>query len=96
MHESKTPNQLEDRLADGNQVFLNMMPKDEIEDRIRVCQQFKSLGMSPVPHIAARLVDRKKDVSVMLNKFVQQGGVTDSLIIAGDYNQRGFLCPAHG
>ena len=85
-NEAESLTALADRLPDGTRVFLNMMPKDGIEDRIRACQQIKSLGMSPVPHMAARLVDKKKDVSEMLDKFVQHG-VSEILVIAGDYNQ---------
>ena len=87
LNEAGSLDALADRLAIGTRIFLNMMPKDDIGDRIRVCQQIASLGMSPVPHIAARLVDRMRNVNEMLERFVQQGGVSEFLVIAGDYNQ---------
>lgn len=85
--ESASLNRSAHLLPDHTQVFLNMMPKDRIEDRIRICRQIRSFGMSPVPHIAARLVARKREVRKMLDTYLQEGRVAGFLVVAGDYNR---------
>lgn len=74
-------------LPENTEVFLNVLPRDGIEERIRLCKQVKSIGLRPVPHIAARKLAEKHEVQQTLDKFMQQAGATDFLIVAGDYSQ---------
>jgi methylenetetrahydrofolate reductase (NADPH) len=85
--ESEALNQFAHLLPENTAVFLNEMPKDQIEERVQVCQQIRSLGMRPIPHIAARKLANKSDVQQTLVRFAQEGGVSSCLIVAGDYSK---------
>lgn len=85
--ESESFQQFAHLLPDNTEVFLNEMPKDRLEERIRICHQIRSHGMRPIPHIAARKLAKKSEVQRTLDKFTQEGEVSSCLIVAGDYSQ---------
>jgi methylenetetrahydrofolate reductase (NADPH) len=87
INESKSLDKIVHRLPAGTEVFLNVLHGETFEDRIRTCQRLASLGMTPVPHIGARLLKDKHEVRTTLQRFMREADVEHVLIIAGDLEE---------
>jgi methylenetetrahydrofolate reductase (NADPH) len=87
--EHETFKQFAHLLPEHTEVFVNQMPKDELDHRVQTCREVRSIGMRPIPHIAARKVDKKSDVRPILDRFIREGEADSCLIVAGDYSQPG-------
>lgn len=86
-HEEDSFGKFAHRLPRGTDVFLNLFPKDTLERQIEICRQIGRLGLTPIPHLAARRTRSPDDVSRVLGRFTEDAGVRDFLIIAGDLQQ---------
>jgi len=86
-HELDSFRALAHRLPVGTEVFLNLFPKDELEQQLEICRQIRALGWTPIPHLAARRARSTADVPRILDRFTSDAGVRDFLIIAGDLEE---------
>ncbi len=86
-HESDSLVKLAHRLPAGTEVFLNLFPKDKLEQQLEICRQVLALGFTVIPHLAARRARSRDDVPRILERFTRDAGVRDFLIIAGDLKE---------
>ncbi len=86
-HELDSIRTLAHRLPAGTEVFLNLFPKDGLEQQLEICRQVLALGFTVIPHLAARRARSRDDVRRVLERFTRDAGVQDFLIIAGDLKE---------
>jgi methylenetetrahydrofolate reductase (NADPH) len=73
----------QDVLRLGTTVYVTFLPGTDYADTVAVCKRLKDEGMRPVPHIAARSVPDRAFLEDNLNKFTDQAGIDEVLIIGG-------------
>ena len=83
-HELEKFKALAHRLPEGMDVFLNLFPKDTLEQQLEVCRQIGTSGFTPIPPLAARRARSKNDVARVIGRFANDAGARDFLFIAGD------------
>lgn len=71
-------------LPQGTQVFLPFLPGSQFEDLIPFAEAVSKAGLIPVPHIAARRLESKSQLTGVLSELTERGGVRQVLCIAGD------------
>lgn len=86
-HELESFRSLAHRLPAGMDVFLNLFPKDRLEQQLEICRQIRALGFTVIPHLAARRARSRDDVPRILERFTSDAGAQDFLIIAGDLEE---------
>ena len=86
-HESDALQKLAHRLPAGTEVFLNLFPKDTLEQQLEICRKIRALGFTAIPHLAARRARSIDDVPRVLERFTKDAGVQDFLVIAGDMEE---------
>jgi methylenetetrahydrofolate reductase (NADPH) len=71
-------------LPEGTRVFISHLPKQKWEQTIEAAIEVADRGLSPVPHIPARLVESARTLDGVLEQLARRAGVTQVLLIAGD------------
>ncbi|MEN0040807.1 MAG: methylenetetrahydrofolate reductase [Pseudomonadota bacterium] len=73
-----------DMLPAGTRVYITDVGVDPVEDLIAAAKSVRGLGYSPVPHIPARRIESEAALEHRIAGMVDEGGVDDILIIAGE------------
>ena len=81
--DSKSIDSCERRLYPGTEVFFTWIAGEDPMDVVAPSARLVRAGLSPVPHIAARLIKSKEQLSQLASRIVQ-AGVDRVLIIGGD------------
>ena len=71
-------------LPAGTPVYVNHLPRHELPHTLAALVALRDAGLEPVPHIAARRVASRAQLSAFLDQAVRVAGVAKALLIAGD------------
>jgi methylenetetrahydrofolate reductase (NADPH) len=71
-------------LPAGTPVYVNHLPRHQLTHMLAALVALREAGLEPVPHIAARRVVSRLEVSGFLDQAVRLAGVSKALLIAGD------------
>lgn len=71
-------------LLPGSRVYLPKMPRESLSDKLAAIQILSEVGLEPVPHIVARHLSGKDELSEFLARAVEGAGVRRVLVIGGD------------
>jgi methylenetetrahydrofolate reductase (NADPH) len=71
-------------LPAGTPVYVNHLPRHELPHTLAALVALREAGLEPVPHIAARRVASRAQLSAFLDQAVRVAGVAKALLIAGD------------
>jgi methylenetetrahydrofolate reductase (NADPH) len=72
-------------LAPGKRLYVNHMPGQSWKDTEGMCRLVRDAGFEPIPHLPVRLIETREVLESTLAGLVQQAGVNEVLLIAGDY-----------
>jgi methylenetetrahydrofolate reductase (NADPH) len=65
-------------------VYVNHLPRQGLLPSLAALGSLHEAGLEPVPHIAARRVASRQELTTFLTKAVREAGVTKVLLIGGD------------
>lgn len=71
-------------LPTGTRVYVNHLPRLGLADSIAALVAIREAGLEPVPHVAARRVATRHEVTAFLEHAVREAGVSKLLLIGGD------------
>lgn len=71
-------------LPTGTAVYVNHLPRHALSDTLNTAVAVRDAGLEPVPHIAARRVEDKTELSSFLRAAVRSAGVKKALVLGGD------------
>lgn len=74
-------------LPAGKTVYVTLLPGSTIDDTVSICIRLAAEGFNPVPHYAARQIPNRKKLSDSLQRFQQETGGTQVLVLAGSANR---------
>jgi methylenetetrahydrofolate reductase (NADPH) len=72
------------QLPAGTRVYVNHLPHHGLVQSLAALASLHEAGLEPVPHIAARRVTSRQELTSFLVKAVRDSGVTKVLLIGGD------------
>jgi methylenetetrahydrofolate reductase (NADPH) len=72
-----------DLLPAGTRVYVTNLPGTDRAEAMALCRRLGTEGMRPVPHLAARGLRGRDDLSDWLGRAVAEGGAQEILLIAG-------------
>ncbi len=72
----------------GGRVFVPFLPKAEFADCVPMANRLRNEGMEPVPHIAARRLRSRDELSDVLGQLRERVDLREVLVIAGDPEER--------
>ncbi|WP_223795103.1 methylenetetrahydrofolate reductase [Marinobacter sp. F4216] len=78
-----TTEDLPQLLPPGTAVYVPFLPKGQFSDTLAACVRLRELGMEPVPHLPARMVESRRQLEDWLAQL-QESPVDRFLLIAGD------------
>jgi methylenetetrahydrofolate reductase (NADPH) len=79
--------QFGDLVRAGTQIYIAHVPGTEPAETIALAGRLRQQGMEPVPHIVARRIESAKALDDLLGRFVNEAGVKQVLVVAGDIEQ---------
>jgi methylenetetrahydrofolate reductase (NADPH) len=68
----------------GFNVFVPRHRNQTLDANLTVLKSIHECGLNPVPHLAARTIESRKELTSYLNKAVTDCGVDQVLVIGGD------------
>lgn len=71
-------------LPKGTRVYVTDVGVDPVADIIAATRKITDMGYMAVPHVPARRIESESALRSRLSGLVNEGGVTDVLIIAGE------------
>lgn len=71
-------------LPAGTRVYITDVGVDPVADIIAAARQVGEMGYAAVPHIPARRIESKEALNARLSGLVNDAGVDDVLVIAGE------------
>ncbi len=71
-------------LPTGTRVYVNHLPRHGLAQSLDALARLRAAGLEPVPHIAARRVASRAELTAFLVKAVRETAVTKVLLIGGD------------
>lgn len=71
-------------LPQGTDVYLTSIAGSPFNDQIEAARIVRDRGFNPVPHIAARDIKDKADLTEHLDQLTSTAGVDSALVIAGE------------
>jgi methylenetetrahydrofolate reductase (NADPH) len=71
-------------LKPGGAVSITWLPNDTMDQRVAGAAAVRAAGFEPVPHVAARFVESREDLELLLRRLVDEAGVRRLFLIAGD------------
>lgn len=74
-------------LPAGTRVYINHLPRHGLAQSLTALARVREAGLEPVPHIAARRIASRAELTTFLVKAVREAGVTKVLLIGGDDQQ---------
>ena len=75
-------------LPQGTRVYITDVGIDPVEDMITAARKVTDMGYQTVPHIPARRIESESALESRLAGFVNEAGVSDILIIAGEADEQ--------
>ncbi|MEO5764780.1 MAG: metFprotein [Casimicrobiaceae bacterium] len=81
--ESRDVGPLVDHLPCGTRVYIARVRTSSARDTLETAARIRREGMSPVPHLAARLIRDEPELAAMLKALAEDAGVTDVLLVGG-------------
>ena len=72
-------------LPAGKKVYVSHLPKQTWGQTLAACRAVTEAGFDPVPHVPVRLLPNERTLDDLLEQAVNQSGVQEVLLIAGDY-----------
>jgi methylenetetrahydrofolate reductase (NADPH) len=73
-----------DMLPPDTRVYVTDVGVDPVSEITLACKKITDMGYSPVPHIPARRIESEAALEARLSGLVNEAGVNDVLIIAGE------------
>ena len=74
-------------LPPAKKVYVSHLPKQTWRQTLDACRAVSAAGFDPVPHIPVRLLQDERALDSLLADAVQNSGVGEVLLVAGDYPQ---------
>ncbi len=74
-------------LPAGTPVYVNHLPRHRLLDTIPTLVAVREAGLEPVPHIAARRIQDRAELTTYLARATGEAGVRKALILGGDETQ---------
>ncbi|WP_350353319.1 methylenetetrahydrofolate reductase [Microbacterium sp. A8/3-1] len=71
-------------LTDGTRVNITFLAREDLAIRIEAARTVVALGLTPVPHIAARRMRSEEDLQEHLSAFRSVGAANNLLLVGGD------------
>jgi methylenetetrahydrofolate reductase (NADPH) len=71
-------------LPAGTQVYVNHLPNHGLAQSLAALVSVRNAGLEPVPHIAARRIRSRTELSEFLHQAVRDAGIAKVLLIGGD------------
>ena len=75
-------------LPQGTRVYITDVGVDPLEDMISASRKVTDMGYQTVPHIPARRIESEAALETRLSGMVNEAGVNDILIIAGEADEQ--------
>jgi methylenetetrahydrofolate reductase (NADPH) len=75
---------LADRLPPGAHVFISHLPRHSLAQSLSAVQSLHEAGLRPVPHVAARRIASRNEITTFLRMACGHAGVRRLLLIGGD------------
>ncbi|HEY0685426.1 MAG TPA: methylenetetrahydrofolate reductase [Steroidobacter sp.] len=72
-------------LPPGKKVYVSHLPKQTWRQTLEACREVAEAGFESVPHVPVRLLENERTLDEFLAKAVNESGVREVLLIAGDY-----------
>lgn len=73
-------------LPPGMPVYVPKMPRQTLQDKLVQLRLLHQYGLNPIPHIVARQLSSRQELSDFLEQATTEAGVQRVLIIGGDVN----------
>ncbi len=74
-------------LPPGKRIYISHLPKQSWDETVAACRAVSEAGFDPLPHIPVRLLENAATLDYILDAAVNNAGVKEVLLIAGDYPQ---------
>ena len=71
-------------LPAGTRVYVHHLPRNGLAATLEAMRALRAVGLEPVPHIAARRLASRQELSEFLRAAVHEHAVTKLLLIGGD------------
>lgn len=71
-------------VTSGTPVYIAWIPGADPKRAVDISARLASLGLRPVPHIAARELDSLRQADTLIRRLREEAGVREMLLIAGD------------
>ena len=71
-------------LEPGRRLYVSFLPKQGWEETRQACIAVRKAGFEPVPHIPVRRIESEAALEKILRSVVDEAGVREVLLIAGD------------
>ena len=81
-----------EQLPKGTRVYITDVGVDPVADLISAARKVTDMGYQTVPHIPARRIESTDALESRLAGMVNEGGVQDILIIAGEADEQMARC----
>lgn len=72
-------------LTPSQRMYVSHLPKQTWEETLAACRRVAEAGFDPIPHIPIRLLGDESELDFVLDYAVGKAGVSEVLLIAGDY-----------
>lgn len=70
-------------IAAGTKVFIAQIAGTPIDQMVETARDLRALGLEPVPHIPARLIEDESHLRTILARYRDEADVGTALVIAG-------------
>jgi methylenetetrahydrofolate reductase (NADPH) len=74
-------------LGDKRRIYVSHLPGQSWEDSVATCSAVHAIGATPIPHVPVRRIRSREELQRFLDNCVTHAGVSEILLIAGDYQQ---------
>lgn len=71
-------------LPSNTRVFVHHLPRQSLVQSLTALASLRAAGLEPVPHIAARRIASRNELTTFLVKAVREVGIKKVLLIGGD------------
>jgi methylenetetrahydrofolate reductase (NADH) len=73
-----------DSIPPGTAVSVTFLPGEDMSARVAAAAAVKAFGFTPVPHISARRLLSREDLTTFLSRLHGEVGVERAFVVAGD------------
>ncbi|SFH41576.1 methylenetetrahydrofolate reductase (NADPH) [Palleronia marisminoris] len=70
-------------LPQGTRVYIAHLPDVDFDDMVATAKRLTDEGMTPMPHITARLIENRADLEARVARYADEAGVNQALLLAG-------------